>query len=86
MAVPPSQEVRDEHFWRKGGGFHWMWPLFFRTDPADKRFRVGLNRYPHNIIGAYAIGFRRGMTVNWKGSSPRRKYKEQPGLIRRGRS
>jgi hypothetical protein len=86
MSVPQSQEVRDEDFWRKGGGFRWMWPLFFRSDPVDKRLRVGLNRYPHNIIGAYAIGFGRGVTVNWKGSSQRSRYKTQRGLWRKAKS
>jgi hypothetical protein len=84
--IPPSDEVRDEGFWRKGGGFHWMWPVFFRVTPVDKRFRVTLNRYPHNIIGIGVTACGRAITVNWKGSSSRSRYKTQRGLFRRGRS
>lgn len=67
--VPPSREVRDEAFWRGGAGFRWCWPRFDLFHPADKQRRVGLNRYPHNVIGAYAVLFGRGWGVRWKSSS-----------------
>lgn len=84
--VPASREVQEEDFWRKGGGFRWMWPVFFRVTSTAKSLRVGLNRYPHNIIGAWASFRGRGVTVNWKGTAPRSRYKNQRGLIRQGHS
>ncbi len=64
--VPESSEVRDEQFWRDGAGFRWCWPKFNITEPADKRRRMLLNRYPHNVIGAGVVLFRRYWGVRWK--------------------
>lgn len=66
--IPPSREVRDEEFWRSGGGCRWCWPIFNVFHLADRRVRAGLNRYPHNVIGAYIIVFGRGWGVRWKRS------------------
>lgn len=66
--VPPSREVRDEDFWRRGGNFRWCWPKFDRFNPADKRTRWLLNRYPHNIIGAALVVFGHGFGIRWKSS------------------
>jgi hypothetical protein len=66
--VPESRELRDEQFWRDGGNFHWCWPHFDRINPADKRRRVLLNRYPHNVIGAAVVVFGRGFGIRWKDS------------------
>ena len=66
--VPPSREVEEEAWWRSGANFHWCWPKFDITNPADRRIRSGFNRYPHNIIGAYVIVFGRGWGVRWKSS------------------
>jgi hypothetical protein len=66
--VPESDEVRHERFWRDGGSFRWRWLKFDRINPADKRTRAGLNRYPHNVIGAYVVVFGRGFGIRWKGS------------------
>jgi hypothetical protein len=67
--VPPSQEVRSEQFWRDGGGFRWLFPPRFNVyKPADTRPRAGLNRYPHNVIGAAVVVFRRCWGVQWKGT------------------
>jgi len=61
----------DTHdFYVSGGGFVRRWSLT-ATRPADRSFRLGLNRYPHNVIGAYVICCGRGLTLNWKGSKPR---------------
>lgn len=68
--IPESREVRDEGFWRAGGGFRWCWPRFDLTKPADTRVRSGWNRYPHNIIGAYVVVFGRGWGIRWKRSRP----------------
>jgi hypothetical protein len=67
-SLPESDEVRDEQFWRDGGGFRWCWPHFDIVHPADTRPRVGLNRYPHNVIGAMVVVFGRGWGVRWKDS------------------
>ena len=69
MTVPESQELRDEAFWRAGGGFRWCWPKFDRTTPADKHPRVLLNRYPHNVIGVMVVLFGHGWGVRWKCST-----------------
>ena len=61
--LPESQEVRDEQFWRDGGGFRWCWPKFDIVNPADKQ-----RRDPHNVIGAAVIAFGRGWGVRWKAS------------------
>lgn len=66
MTIPESREVRDEGFWRHGGGFHWCWPKLDRFNPADTQTRVMWNRYPHNIIGAAVVVFGRGFGVRWK--------------------
>jgi hypothetical protein len=67
-SVPPSREVRDEQFWRDGGGFRWCWLKFDVMRPADTRPRVLLNRYPYNVIGAMVVVFGRGWGVRWKAS------------------
>lgn len=72
MTVPESREVQDEQFWRDGGGFHWCWPKFDKAIPADKHPRAGLNRYPHNVIGAYVILFGHGWGVRWKATKRNR--------------
>lgn len=66
--IPESREVQDEAFWRAGGGFKWCVPKFDRFNPADKTRRAGLNRYPHNVIGAYVVLFGRGWGIRWKAS------------------
>lgn len=66
--IPPSPEVADEGFWRNGGNFRWCLPRFDLLHPADQRRRAGLNRYPHNVIGAYVVVFGRGWGVRWKRS------------------
>lgn len=66
--LPESDEVRHERFWRGGGDFRWCWPRFDITNPADKRRRFLLNRYPHNVIGAMVVAFGRGWGVRWKKS------------------
>lgn len=81
--TPPSREVRDEQFWRDGGGFHWMLPFFHRFNPADRRSRFLLNRYPHNVIGAGAVVFGHGWGVLWKGSHSRKDYRR---VLRGGHS
>lgn len=55
-------------FYANGGGFRWRWPTFDRLNPADRRTRAGLNRYPHNVIGAYVVVFGHGLGLRWKGS------------------
>lgn len=67
-AVPESQEVRAERFWRAGGGFRWCWPRLTVYVPADRRRRVGWNRYPHNIIGVCVVMFGRAFSLRWKGA------------------
>lgn len=68
MPIPESRELRDEQFWRDGADFRRCWPKFNVTTPADKRVRSGLNRYPHNVIGAYVVVFGRSWGVRWKES------------------
>jgi hypothetical protein len=34
--------------------------------PADTRPRLGLNRYPHVVIGAYVVAFRRCWGLRWR--------------------
>ena len=68
--IPESDEVRDEAYWR-AKPFVWVWPRPTIYTPADKRPRALLNRYPHNVIGAYVICCGRGLTLNWKGSKRR---------------
>lgn len=68
MSVPESREVHEEQFWRDGGGFHWCLPRFNIFHPADTRRRAGLNRYPHNVIGAYVVLFHRGWGIRWRKS------------------
>ena len=63
-----SDEVREEGWWRRGGGFRWCWPHLDVFHPADRSWRVGLNRYPHNVIGAFVIAFGRGWGIRWKDS------------------
>lgn len=71
-------------FYVNGGGFVWRWPTFDRgLNPADKRTRIGLNRYPHNVIGAYVVVFRRGFGVRWK-ASPKRSMPSPRGVRSRG--
>ena len=55
-------------FYAGGGGFRWWWPRFNMPRPADRRTRAGLNRYPHNVIGAYVVVFGRTLHVRWKGT------------------
>jgi hypothetical protein len=70
MSVPESDELRDEQFWRDGGGFRWCRPHFDVVRPADTRRRAMLNRYPHNVIGAMVVVFGRGWGIRWKDSRP----------------
>jgi hypothetical protein len=69
-----------EHF-TSGGSFVWRRPVFNVYKPADTHPRVGLNRYPHNVIGAAVVMFGRCWVVNWKGS-PRRKATASRGEAR----
>lgn len=63
------QDKAMHAFYWSGGDFRWRWPKFDRLAPlADKRTRAGLNRYPHNVIGAYVVVFGRGFGLRWKGS------------------
>jgi hypothetical protein len=66
--IGESDEVRDEQFWRGGGGFRWCWPHIDVVRPADTRPRAMLNRYPHNVIGAMVVVFGRGWGIRWKDS------------------
>lgn len=74
------QDPDIHDFFVNGGGFVRRWSLT-ATRPADRSFRTGLNRYPHNVIGAYVIWRGRGLTLNWKGSrlrpAPVRNEQEQ---------
>lgn len=63
--------IGSEAWWRAGGSFVWRVPRFYTMDPADKRPRFMLNRYPHNVIGAGFVLFGRGWCVQWK-HTPRR--------------
>ena len=62
----------DEHsFYIGGGGFRWQRPRLTVYVPADRSRRAGLNRYPHNVIGAAVVLFGRCWSLTWKGSPPR---------------
>ena len=60
------QDLDDHEHFARGDAFRWCWPRFTLLRPADPSLRVGLNRYPHNVIGAYVIAFGRGIGVRWK--------------------
>lgn len=62
-----TPEEEDE-FWREGAGFRWHWPRLTVYKPADTKFRVGLNRYPHNVIGAGMVAFGRCWSITWRGT------------------
>lgn len=46
----------------------WCRPRFHVYKPADTRFRAALNRYPHGIVGAAIVVFRRCWCIQWKAS------------------
>jgi len=53
-------------FYMAGAGFRWCRPRFDHLRPAFQGVRVGLNRYPHNVIGAYVSVLGHGLGVRWK--------------------
>jgi hypothetical protein len=59
-------EMHD--FYANGGGFVWKRPEVHRSACIEQALTVGLNRYPHNVIGVYATFRGRCLTLNWKGS------------------
>jgi len=64
--IPESSEVRDEQFWRDGGGFAWCLPHFDHMQAADPITRLMFNRYPYVRIGVALYVRGRGVGVRWK--------------------
>ncbi len=68
--LPPSQELKEEHFYRTGDGFRWRrFPRFVICTAADRPPLFMWNRYPHNTIGAaIRLWGKRYISIVWKKS------------------
>ncbi len=69
----PCVEYHNEkglhEFYTSGEAFCLMFPRLVNrgSKTADKiRFKIGFNRYPHNIIGVSVVLLSRQYVVNWR--------------------
>lgn len=68
MGCDQCEDPEMHDFYASGGRFVWRRPKLHRSDCVEQATTIGLNRYPHNVIGIYVTRRGRCLTLNWKGS------------------